>query len=55
MPILSENTTQTSKLCKCVPSGMCHSHTMLGCPHAHYFDEKGIWRCVILEKNKTNS
>jgi hypothetical protein len=35
------------KKCHCVPSGMCHSHSMIGCPHPHYFDEKGVWKCVL--------
>lgn len=50
MPILSENKSESTKRCTCVPSGMCHSHTILGCPHSHYFDEKGVWRCVIYEE-----
>lgn len=35
------------KKCTCVPSGICHSHTLLGCPHPHYFDDKGGWRCGV--------
>jgi hypothetical protein len=31
--------------CKCVPSGMCHSHTLLGCPHEHYFNDTNKWTC----------
>ncbi len=38
--------------CICVPSGRCHSHTILGCPHPHYFDDKGVWRCGV-PKNET--
>jgi hypothetical protein len=30
--------------CKCVPSGMCHSWSLLGCPHKHYYD-KNRWIC----------
>jgi hypothetical protein len=37
--------------CICVPSGMCHSHTLLGCPHKHYFNDKNIWTCVIEYNN----
>lgn len=35
------------KKCTCVPSGACHSHTLLGCPHQHYYDERGVWTCVM--------
>lgn len=31
--------------CNCVPSGMCHSRTLAGCPHKHNFNEKGQWVC----------
>ena len=31
--------------CTCVPSGMCHSHSLSGCPHEHYFDDQGRWTC----------
>lgn len=37
----------TKKQCTCVPSGVCHSHMLLGCPHKHYFDNKGVWTCVM--------
>lgn len=40
------NSEKHTKKCECVPSGKCHSHTLTGCPHSHYFDNKGIWRCV---------
>lgn len=30
----------------CVPSGRCHSHTLLGCPHNHYFNDKSVWTCI---------
>ena len=33
--------------CTCVPSGMCHSHNLSGCPHPHYFDDNGKWTCDI--------
>ena len=33
--------------CTCVPSGMCHSSTLLGCPHPHYYDANGIWTCRV--------
>lgn len=33
--------------CTCVPSGICHSMTLLGCPHKHYFNEKNEWTCDI--------
>jgi hypothetical protein len=38
--------------CTCVPSGRCHSHTLLGCPHQHYFNDKRVWTCVNKEKNQ---
>lgn len=41
-----DNKTMQPK-CICVPSGMCHSHTLLGCPHKHYFNDKKIWTCVV--------
>lgn len=25
--------------CKCVPSGLCHSHMLLGCPHDHFWKD----------------
>lgn len=31
--------------CECVPSGRCHSNSLLGCPHKHYFNDKNIWTC----------
>jgi hypothetical protein len=34
-----------NKRCICLPSGMCHSHTLLGCPHNHYFDKNNVWTC----------
>ena len=39
--------TLNEKKCNCVPSGMCHSNTLLGCPHKHYFNEKNVWTCDI--------
>lgn len=36
--------------CNCVPSGMCHSNTLLGCPHRHYFNENNIWTCILPTK-----
>lgn len=35
--------------CTCVPSGMCHPQTqyLLGCPHPHYYNEKGLWKCGV--------
>ena len=33
--------------CKCVPSGMCHSHTLLGCPHRHFYNDKNVWTCDL--------
>lgn len=41
------NTTPTQK-CICVPSGMCHSNSLLGCPHKHYFDNN-TWICTPSE------
>jgi hypothetical protein len=41
-----------SQKCTCVPSGRCHSHTLLGCPHAHYYNEKNEWICGIDPKPK---
>lgn len=38
--------TVSSEKCTCVPSGRCHSHTLLGCPHNHYFNDKNVWTCV---------
>jgi hypothetical protein len=37
----------TPQKCLCVPSGRCHSDTLLGCPHPHYYNEKNVWICVI--------
>ena len=34
---ISHKTTQQNKKCICVPSGRCHSNTLLGCPHNHVF------------------
>lgn len=33
--------------CKCVPSGRCHSDTLIGCPHYHYFNNKNEWVCDL--------
>ena len=33
--------------CACVPSGRCHSHTLIGCPHNHYFNENSAWTCDL--------
>ena len=38
--------------CICVPSGCCHSFSLLGCPHKHYFDEHGTWKCQLPKKLK---
>ena len=32
--------------CICVPSGRCHSHLLLGCPHEHYFNGN-LWTCIL--------
>lgn len=34
------------KICVCVPSGACHSDTLLGCPHKHIFIGNK-WTCDI--------
>jgi len=39
--------TLNEKKCNCVPSGMCHSNTLLGCPHKHYFNKNNVWTCDI--------
>lgn len=52
-PLIGENTRlnfnqqkpQQSTKCTCVPSGRCHSHTLTGCPHRHYFNENNVWTC----------
>jgi hypothetical protein len=31
--------------CVCVPSGRCHSYSLCGCPHKHYFNDKNVWTC----------
>jgi hypothetical protein len=41
-----------SQKCLCVPSGRCHSHTLIGCPHPHHFNEKNVWTCGIDPKPK---
>jgi len=38
-----------SSSCSCVPSGTCHSWTLLGCPHPHHFDEQGKWTCGTIK------
>ena len=48
----NENTQQK---CTCVPSGRCHSHTLIGCPHFHYYNEKRIWTCGINPNANENS
>ena len=40
--------------CTCVPSGICHSMTLLGCPHKHYFNEKNEWTCDINRTGNNN-
>ena len=40
--------------CICVPSGCCHSQTLLGCPHNHMFDNNNRWVCVLPKKPKYN-
>ncbi len=40
--------------CNCVPSGMCHSSTLSGCPHKHYFNENNEWICDINKSNNHN-
>lgn len=45
---------QVPNKCTCVPSGMCHSMTLLGCPHNHYFNEKNEWVCDINGTGKNN-
>lgn len=42
--ITEKNDILKSK-CICVPSGMCHSHALRGCPHNHYYDDKNRWIC----------
>ena len=42
----STSSTNENK-CTCVPSGRCHAHTLLGCPHPHCFDVNGVWKCVV--------
>jgi hypothetical protein len=44
--------SQIKSKCICVPSGMCHSHTLLGCPHNHYFNDERVWTCV--KENETS-
>lgn len=42
----SINNYQIKVKCVCVPSGKCHSNSLLGCPHKHYFNDKNIWSCM---------
>ena len=42
-----KNTFNNLPKCECVPSGRCHSHTLAGCPHKHYFNKNGVWTCII--------
>ena len=35
--------------CKCVPSGQCHSWSLTGCPHRHYWDGN-IYRCQLSDE-----
>jgi len=44
-----ENNVKTQK-CTCVPSGRCHSHMLLGCPHKHYFNKDNKWTCDLPSK-----
>ncbi len=39
--------TTTTDKCICVPSGMCHSRTLAGCPHRHHYNEQNVWTCDI--------
>ena len=44
--VSSQKVTSHKCKCTCVPSGRCHSHTLLGCPHNHYFNDKSVWTCI---------
>ena len=37
----------TKNICKCVPSGMCCSNKLLGCPHKHYFNQNNQYTCIL--------
>ena len=45
-PTLTPTHKDTQTRCTCVPSGRCHSHTLLRCPHNHYFNDKSVWTCI---------
>lgn len=45
----NNNIEATSQKCTCVPSGRCHPQIqyLLGCPHPHHYNEKGVWTCGV--------
>jgi hypothetical protein len=42
-----DNINKPPPKCACVPSGRCHSDTLIGCPHNHYFNENSVWTCDL--------
>lgn len=43
--VFVRQSTRPRPKCACVPSGRCHSHTLIGCPHKHHFNKNNVWTC----------
>ena len=47
LPQKDNSVAKPPQKCTCVPSGRCHSGTLIGCPHNHYYNENNVWTCDL--------